>query len=453
MARATPALGALLLLLHSGWGFLSDSPIVLREIVSYNLIWFIALIAVVSAPLAIDRGAVTSLSIAIAFWGIGSLLSSAAHFGYSIPDNAAEISYALFYPPLLITLSKLAGVGRLGSLELFDAVIFGLGFTSILTTILLLTLYPQGTLSSSQDFFLLFYPVGDALLLLVAVFQVITRGFSPRLACFTFGVFIFTTADIYFLWLVTRSNYIFGGFSDDIWLIAIVLFSISLYLKDESNQLSRSIPAPLTALAIFASPVLLAISALNPGLIPFYLLVPSIANILLALIRMNTALHRERALSDERKLARTDELTGLPNRRRILSEIEEMADDGALLLLDLNGFKAINDLHGHAVGDQLLREVARRFTRCLPEDALIARLGGDEFGAILRGSHDHTLEIAYALRASLSYPFKIQGEEISVGVSIGYVKNDGKGELLKRADIAMYSAKNSDVGVVQSLSL
>jgi diguanylate cyclase (GGDEF)-like protein len=156
-------------------------------------------------------------------------------------------------------------------------------------------------------------------------------------------------------------------------------------------------------------------------------------------------------LNDESQLALVDELTGLANRRRIISELSTFSEgEGAFLLLDLDGFKPINDQYGHGMGDQLLVEIAERFTRALPQSAVVARLGGDEFGVIVKGSYEETLEGAYALRASLSYPFTISGQKISVGVSIGYVHNDGRGDLLKRADMAMYQAKNSAEKVVQS---
>ena len=119
------------------------------------------------------------------------------------------------------------------------------------------------------------------------------------------------------------------------------------------------------------------------------------------------------------------------------------------LSLDLDGFKPINDEHGHETGDKVLREVARRFNRSLPHGAFLARLGGDEFGVLVRGSYEEALEGAYALRACLSYPFVIDGKQISVGVSIGIVHNDGAGELLKRADAAMYQAKQMGMGVAQ----
>jgi diguanylate cyclase (GGDEF)-like protein len=86
----------------------------------------------------------------------------------------------------------------------------------------------------------------------------------------------------------------------------------------------------------------------------------------------------------------------------------------------------------------------------IPDGAFLARLGGDEFGVLIPGTVEDTIESAHALRSCLSYPCQIKGMTISVGVSVGHVYNDGAGNLLKRADDAMYRAKQMDMGVVQS---
>jgi diguanylate cyclase (GGDEF)-like protein len=91
----------------------------------------------------------------------------------------------------------------------------------------------------------------------------------------------------------------------------------------------------------------------------------------------------------------------------------------------------------------VLIQVAARFARVLPEGALLARLGGDEFGILLAGSRSTTQEIVQALQACVSYPFLIDGEKISVGVSIGHVDSREGGDLLAKADAAMYRVKRS----------
>jgi len=179
-------------------------------------------------------------------------------------------------------------------------------------------------------------------------------------------------------------------------------------------------------------------------------LIPSIGTLALAFIRMGIALHQARNIGNERILARTDELTMLPNRRRLISEIPHFATrKGSLMLLDLDGFKPVNDTYGHEVGDKVLQQVAQRFDRSLPSTALLARLGGDEFGILVDGSHETVMEIALALRATLSYPFVINGDHINIGVSIGIADNDGADDLLLRADNAMYAAKRQALGVCQ----
>ncbi|MFM8672844.1 MAG: GGDEF domain-containing protein, partial [Candidatus Nanopelagicus sp.] len=150
----------------------------------------------------------------------------------------------------------------------------------------------------------------------------------------------------------------------------------------------------------------------------------------------------------ERALARTDELTGLSNRRNFLSEAAKLRG-GFIFLLDLNGFKKINDLLGHEVGDQLLKQVALRFARALPANALIARLGGDEFGVIAPIEQAEAAELALALRATLSYPITLVDRSERVDVSIGYARLEPTVELsqaMRRADLAMYEAKRSGSG-------
>jgi diguanylate cyclase (GGDEF)-like protein len=260
---------------------------------------------------------------------------------------------------------------------------------------------------------------------------------------------IFSASDLYYLYLDTRHQYLFSQVIDDGWLLAVILLVYALYLPAPDVATERSIHPALIAVAIFLSPALLAISALNPGLVPIYVVIISIANLILAFLRMSGAIHEARAIHNERELARTDELTGLPNRRRMMSDIENFARvEGALLLMDLDQFKPVNDLYGHDIGDNLLREVAKRLTKTLPEGDLLARLGGDEFGALIHGDRESTLEVAHALAATLSYPFRIKGHVITVGVSIGHCFNDGEGRLLERADLAMYQAKRNKAVVI-----
>jgi diguanylate cyclase (GGDEF)-like protein len=454
MSRKIQAALIALFVLHLAWRIAIPQESFMRDVVLYNLIWAIAIIIILGAPLDFDRIALAATATALIFWGIGSLVTSMSEFSsnFNAPELFTQLSYTLFYPLLLIAIPRISSNSqRLNSLELLDSVIFGLGFTSILSTLLLTLIFPSNALFQSQDFFIVFYPVGDIALLLVSISQLIIRGVSRRKLLMLAGITAFAATDIYYLWLALHHRYSFGSIADDGWLIAIILIAKSTHMKSEKIGRVQPIHPALIAISIFISPILLALSALKPDIFPVYIVALLVANLLLAFIRMSTALRHARILNDERTLARTDELTGLANRRRLLAEIDNFSKiEGALMLLDLDGFKPINDKHGHEIGDRILREVAKRFNRTLPQGALLARLGGDEFGVLVRGSYEEALESANALRASVSYPFSIDGREISVGVSIGIVQNDGAGELLKRADAAMYRAKHLGMGVAQS---
>ena len=218
-----------------------------------------------------------------------------------------------------------------------------------------------------------------------------------------------------------------------------------------TNQNDSKIHPALIAVSIFISPALLSAIALRPDYFPIYVVIPTITTLFLAFIRMTLVIRQAGNLGEEKILARTDELTGLPNRRRLIAEIGALSGvEGALLLLDLDGFKPVNDQFGHETGDQILRQVAVRFSRSLPTGSVLARLGGDEFGVIVLGDESTTLEVAHALKATLSYPFAIGGNQISISVSIGHVRNDKNGDLLQRADAAMYEAKRSGKSIVEA---
>lgn len=169
---------------------------------------------------------------------------------------------------------------------------------------------------------------------------------------------------------------------------------------------------------------------------------------------------RERKRMDERLsyLAKYDPLTDLPN-RNLLSERLEQAlisarQEGrplALMVMDLNHFKEINDTMGHQAGDVLLREVGSRLKGALRECDTVARLGGDDFGVLLPGTDEPgaTLEAQRLLKA-LEPPFLIEGLPVDTRASIGMAFSPLHGEdvdtLMRRADIAMYLAKQAASG-------
>jgi diguanylate cyclase (GGDEF)-like protein len=445
--------GALLLLHFCLKIFIPGNPLLL-DLVLYNAIWLCAIAAITQSPLSNDPVAVATSSLAIGFWGIGSVLNSYGDF-YSLSTTSefiAQLSYALFYPLLLVAIPRALTRGRrLNPIEILDSVIFGLGISAIATALFLTQLFPESISDLRNQFFSLLFPVSDLLLLTIAAIAVITHRFQVRALLLFTGILIFSASDLFYLWLSVNNNYTFGQLADDGWLLGIVAIAAAFWQQQSSSTSEVTIHPVFIALSIFVSPTLLALMALRPGIFSIYILIPTIATLFLAFIRMTIVIRQARNLGEEKVLARTDELTGLPNRRRLVAELATYSQtEGALLLLDLNEFKPVNDQYGHEVGDLILQQVAQRFSRSLPTGSVLARLGGDEFGVLVNGSYESTLEAAFALQATLSYPFIVRGKSITIGVSIGHAHNDGESNLLERADAAMYEAKRTGAGVLSS---
>ena len=431
------------------------SPTLGLDLYLYNAVVLISVLTLFQAPLHNDKIAVAMVAIALTAWGVGSAVSSYGQF-FQTPEYSILISnifYTLFYPCILLAVPRATGRKRkIGTLDLLDSAIFGLGLTAIVTALLLGQILPKFPGSSVEAFFSLLYPVCDLILIVSVAISFVTQRFNARIALLSLGVLTFALTDFLFLWFNINGEYKFGQFSDEGWILGIVLISFSFWKKAPKQDREIAIHPAFIALSVFMSPTLLAIIALRPGYFPTFIVLPTIATLFLAFIRMALVLKHSRSLGEEKILARTDELTGLPNRRRLIAELDTLSNtESALLLLDLNGFKPVNDEYGHEMGDLVLRQVAARFSRSLPTGAILARLGGDEFGVIVSGPYEITIEVAHALSATLSYPVSIDGKSIALSVAVGHVQNDGAGDLLQRADAAMYEAKRNGNSLIHSL--
>ena len=166
------------------------------------------------------------------------------------------------------------------------------------------------------------------------------------------------------------------------------------------------------------------------------------------------AIERKRVERELSQLARYDPLTGLPNRllfrdrlAQAVQRIDRRDHVVALIFIDLDGFKAVNDRHGHAIGDRLLRAVAERLCSVVRRTDTVARLGGDEFTIILEGLRDpdDAARVAEKALLSLRAPFGLDGIEVNLGASLGVAiachAQEIPDALTRRADAAMYRAK------------
>jgi diguanylate cyclase (GGDEF)-like protein len=212
-------------------------------------------------------------------------------------------------------------------------------------------------------------------------------------------------------------------------------------------------PVVLTAILGFAT---LALALLAAGQLT------SIDDLAIALASVTWVAGMARAgltvverLRESRTQALTDDLTGLGNRRHLVdtlhAAIDEPADELALLLIDLDGFKELNDTLGHHAGDEVLRQIGPRLQQLLRADDTLARLGGDEFAVILQPGDEASASTAgLRLRAALEHPFAVGGIRVHIDASVGIAlfpehAGDAMG-LLQRADVAMYQAKRMRTG-------
>jgi diguanylate cyclase (GGDEF)-like protein/PAS domain S-box-containing protein len=175
---------------------------------------------------------------------------------------------------------------------------------------------------------------------------------------------------------------------------------------------------------------------------------------------------RIKAQAKIKQLAFNDPLTGLPNRRLFLDRLSQELSEArrrehisAVLFMDLDNFKILNDSFGHSTGDALLIQAARRMSELLRDEDTVARQGGDEFVLLLKKLDKDPREaseladvVANKILEALALPFKIEGQKyfisVSIGISLFPETIDSSDAILKRADIAMYKAKVSDRKVI-----
>ena len=270
------------------------------------------------------------------------------------------------------------------------------------------------------------------------------RLFKSRVCMFDLPLYRGDTLYKYKMYIVINHRYLnsilresfFKSLQYFIWLIIFLLVLLGVFLK-------RIIITPLEKLRQFASHHIG-----SPK--PFF--IKEFESIRASLAKTFSKLEKEQ--NDLYKLSTRDALTGLYNRLSLFDKVNELIIQSkrgnnifAVLYVDIDNFKDINDLKGHDVGDQILREISKRLLKSVRMDDFVARIGGDEFVVVLNnyGNNIHLVEIVERILKNVSKPITVKSELFKMYASIGiviYPKN-GKStnELIKNADIAMYKAK------------
>lgn len=251
-------------------------------------------------------------------------------------------------------------------------------------------------------------------------------------------------------WLVTSALLISVLYSERAGLIAIacVCAVVGLFgLGYSSGLLHLSFDANVYVTQVAAWATLLIATVILP-LVVF----SAVSNLSHTVVNLSRELDRQR--EENERLAKMDELTGIPRSALALDRLEQalirvprQGRKVAVLFLDLDGFKQVNDCHGHDAGDCVLRTVSQRCTRALRIDDTMARQGGDEFIVILQGLAvaEQAVDIAQKLIEVIALPMRYTDQELHIGASIGVAvspdhASDAK-SLIAAADAAMYEAK------------
>ena len=268
------------------------------------------------------------------------------------------------------------------------------------------------------------------------------------------GLFILVGVDTIYAVDSANDGWLAGGAYDPLWGLAMLVLAAAAWLPARRGPVIGSTRRTLVFPSAFAA---IAVGVLVYGqsvrLNPVAVALAVLA-LLTVMVRMALLLRETATLAVSRKLSLTDDLTGLANRRAFTAEVERAVADRrpcALLMIDLDQFKELNDTLGHHVGDELLRSVGPRLSATMRPGDVVARLGGDEFGVLIKDADTETATVAATrLRAALGRPYALAGISLHVGASIGIAVFPEHAEdantLLRHADVAMYEAKRGRTG-------
>ncbi|MEA2127033.1 MAG: diguanylate cyclase [Solirubrobacteraceae bacterium] len=370
--------------------------------------------------------------------------------------SPADLAYLGFYPCVgmsALCLLRRDGLPPTKGLWL-DGALGAAGaataLAAILSPVLVSTGSDLGTVVMGASF-----AVADLLLIAVVVGVLAVRGLGDGSMWLWLGagLGVFCAADVTYALHVASGTFVVGTPWTGLWVIGLCVAAMALWRPERGRaaESGRSVAMlVIPGLATVTAVTVLVISSIAQLGLP----VIGLATLTLALAgaRNLNAFSQVRRLSDAHRQAITDELTGFGNRRGLFEHGAERLAQGAgsdrlaLMLIDLDDFKQFNDSLGHAAGDELLRETARRLAIRVSYPDLLVRLGGDEFALLFSLSAGEDARVcAERILDRVGQPVMIDSTRIRVDASAGIVETRGSDtsvpELLRRADVALYAAK------------
>lgn len=415
----------------------------------------------------------SSIFIGHFFWALYEIFFKVTPTYFGMYDIFWTIQY-IFFIWALLSYYQIHKVQS--SINYFIDILILITVSSTLSWVFLIKpflLVSEHSLSFFTAIFYLGYPLADGIVLIIALILYFYTPLSKSLLFIVSGSMVIIVANsIYFIQYINDSYYT-GSLIDPLWVLAGLLTSFSsLYITENNKGNEKNLAKrhylklfiPYLAIIIFLFAASIIFSHTKELLIGVFIAVFLLIIRLFNTILINDTLQKElekknsqleTALEQIKFSAYHDALTGLPNRYflhdRMQMEIDKSKDKRntsfALLFIDLDGFKLVNDTHGHHIGDELLKKVAVRLKEVISKDEFLCRFAGDEFIIILPNTTKQKVtEIAQAIVQSLSKPYVIEDKTISISSSVGisfYKENDTIQSIISKADQAMYHIKKN----------
>ena len=351
-----------------------------------------------------------------------------------------------------------------------DAAIVGAALALLLWTLAVEAHIDLETMALPELATLVAYPALDVVMLgIVIVAIMVGRPIDRPGWLFGLAVVAYLASDVAYTIVAAGDAYV-AGLVDVGWLLGYILWgAAALSLRSPGQAVSVG-PGGTRAWkmlrpVIRIGAIVMPLAAMLHNAVrghegyPLAGMIVTVIIAVVAIVRLELSIHEQGRLLDERERleeslllqASEDPLTLLPNRRGLAKRLEAALGgddvDTGLLVLDLDDFKAVNDMHGHQVGDQFLRAVAGRLRSALRSTDAIARYGGDEFAIVVSPCprSDTAVSIAERILACLGEPIEAGGRQLTVSASIGIALSGLSGlsaeHLLRDADLALYEAK------------
>jgi diguanylate cyclase (GGDEF)-like protein len=409
---------------------------------------------------AIRKGSTPFLAL-----GVGALMFTAGNVVYvtgvqfmvPVPfPSIADVGYLGAYPFFIVAVLLLARaeVGHQQTAVWVDGVVGVFGMAAVGSALILHTTLRDLTGDTVALIFGAAYSLADLLLLsmIVGVLTLRGRRRDRRWGYFAGGLVIFSIADIVYLLRLSTDSYVQGTLLDGLWVVGLAVLSLCAFQPSPRRVTTHASPGSLCVTIVFSLLAIVVLVAASEIAMPRYAIGLAAATLLASAVRATIAFRQVRTFADLRQQARTDDVTGLPNRRAFTFEVDRAIATSppgaalAVLVLEVNQFNELNDLFGHDLGDQLLREIAPRVATVLRSEHSVSLLGAGEFALVLRDADAETAALVGRRVCEALLPaFVLNGmaQQVSgnVGIALWPSHSDQAQSLLECAGVAMRVAK------------